>query len=75
MRQRVKCKLFERECVICNRRLGDNTSSHKMWKRNGRPRSYDGINEEGARVGAKTDTYTGEIYLEIIKEMLPTTQI
>ena len=29
----------------------------------------------GAGVGEKTDTYIGEIYLEVIKEMLPATLV
>ena len=35
----------------------------------------DGMNKEGAGVGEKTDTYIGEIYREVIKEMLPATLV
>ena len=35
----------------------------------------DGMNEEGAGVGEKTDTYIGDIYLEVIKEMLSATLV
>ena len=35
----------------------------------------DGLNEEGAWVGEKTDTYIGEIYMEVIREIFPATLV